>query len=373
MAQQLLELQKFILANPSDWKEKLQAKPYCLKIQEDDDLALFKYSQIDSDFSETICREARGVILERDTWKIVRFAFRKFFNLGEPHADKIDWESATATSKEDGSLISLYYYKGWQIATNGNLYAWNAPLGVAGFQTFEDLAMEALLKYNVDFHSLNKNYTYTFELCSPYNQIVCSYPDIQLFHTVTVDNRTLEEIDVEIGVPKPKFYNLNSKVEYEELVNSLPENTEGIVVRDKFGKRVKIKTKLYFELHRLVNNGHIDVEKALQLILENDYEELLVYYPNYTNFFSQVKDAYKNALDYIGEVRSWTTEWERENLLTATHEGFVNARKIFAAAVKDKPIPSLYFLAYDGKLKKFEDDLTAKKILSVFRNYFEGI
>lgn len=373
MAQQLLELQKFILANPSDWKEKLQAKPYCLKIQEDDDLALFKYSQIDSDFSETICCEARGVILERDTWKIVRFAFRKFFNLGEPHADKIDWESATATSKEDGSLISLYYYKGWQIATNGNLYAWNAPLGVAGFQTFEDLAMEALLKYNVDFRSLNKNYTYTFELCSPYNQIVCSYPDIQLFHTVTVDNRTLEEVDVEIGVPKPKFYNLNSKVEYEELVNSLPENTEGIVVRDKFGKRVKIKTKLYFELHRLVNNGHIDVEKALQLILENDYEELLAYYPNYTNFFSQVKDAYKNALDYIGEVRSWTTEWERKNLLTATHEGFVNARKIFAAAVKDKPIPSLYFLAYDGKLKKFEDDLTAKKILSVFRNYFEGI
>ena len=199
MAQQLLELQKFILANPSDWKEKLQAKPYCLKIQEDDDLALFKYSQIDSDFSETIYREARGDILERDTWKIVRFAFRKFFNLGEPHADKIDWESATATSKEDGSLISLYYYKGWQIATNGNLYAWNAPLGVAGFQTFEDLAMEALLKYNVDFRSLNKNYTYTFELCSPYNQIVCSYPDIQLFHTVTVDNRTLEEVDVEIN------------------------------------------------------------------------------------------------------------------------------------------------------------------------------
>lgn len=361
----MLELQKFILANPNDWKEKLQAEPYCLKIQEEEDLVLFKYSQIDSDFSKEICRESRGIILEKGTWKVVRFAFRKFFNLGESNADKIDWASATATSKEDGSLISLYFYKGWKIATNGNLSARNAPLGVAGLKTFEDLALKALMKYRVDFRELNPQYTYTFELCSPFNKIVCDYPEIQLFHTTTVDNKTLKEVETYIGVPKPKFYSLNSKEEYQELVNSLPENTEGIVVKDIFGNRVKIKTKLYFELHRLVNNGKLDVERALGLVMENDYEELLAYYPSYTDFFEKVKIAYYNALDYIDFVKDWVYEWEQ-------HHPFEN-RKAFALEVKTKPIPSLYFLAYEKRLDNYGTKLDAKKFLSVFRTYFKEI
>ena len=102
----MLNIQKFCAEN-ENWRELLKEAPYFLKIQESEEpgwenLVLFKYDQIHSDFSEPICRECRGLVLEKGTWKVVRAAFWKFFNLGESNADEIDWDSATATSKEDG-------------------------------------------------------------------------------------------------------------------------------------------------------------------------------------------------------------------------------------------------------------------------------
>ena len=105
----MLNLQKFIIKN-KDWKEKLSQKPYCLKISEKGNLILFKYNQIDSDFNEPIVNESRGIILEKNTWKVVAYAFDKFFNFGESYAAKIDWDSAVVEQKEDGSLIKVYFY-----------------------------------------------------------------------------------------------------------------------------------------------------------------------------------------------------------------------------------------------------------------------
>ena len=45
----MLNLQRFIFAH-ENWRELLAAKPYCIKIVEEGNLVLFKYSQIDSDF-----------------------------------------------------------------------------------------------------------------------------------------------------------------------------------------------------------------------------------------------------------------------------------------------------------------------------------
>ena len=78
----MLNLQRFIFAH-ENWRELLAAKPYCIKIVEEGNLVLFKYSQIDSDFFNPIVQECRGIILEKDTWRVVAYAFRKFGNFGE--------------------------------------------------------------------------------------------------------------------------------------------------------------------------------------------------------------------------------------------------------------------------------------------------
>ena len=78
----MLKIQEFIFNHPENWRELLSSPPYCLKISEDDGYVLFKYNQIESDFSEEICCEARGLIIDStDKFKVVRMAFKKFFNL----------------------------------------------------------------------------------------------------------------------------------------------------------------------------------------------------------------------------------------------------------------------------------------------------
>ena len=95
----MLEIVKFIKEH-DNWRELLSSDPYNLKIAEDDGFVILSYSQINSDFNEEICKEARGLILDmQNDFKVVRMAFKKFFNLGEGFASNIDWDSAVATEK----------------------------------------------------------------------------------------------------------------------------------------------------------------------------------------------------------------------------------------------------------------------------------
>ena len=86
-----------------NWKELLQEAPYFLDIKEEDGFTLLKYNQINSDFSQDIVKECRGIILDSNH-KIVCWPFSKFFNYGESNADEIDWSSARVQEKIDGCL-----------------------------------------------------------------------------------------------------------------------------------------------------------------------------------------------------------------------------------------------------------------------------
>ena len=88
----------------------LAGAPYHLKIQERDNLVLLKYSQIESDFNIKICRECRGIILDKRTWEPVCFPFTKFFNMGEPYDDTVDGK-LHVYQKIDGSLAKVCSWK----------------------------------------------------------------------------------------------------------------------------------------------------------------------------------------------------------------------------------------------------------------------
>ena len=77
-------LMNFIRDN-LNWRLLLTQPPYNLIIKEDSDFPnvyLFKYNQYDSDMSNPICKEARGIILEiiDISVKILCHSFDKFFN-----------------------------------------------------------------------------------------------------------------------------------------------------------------------------------------------------------------------------------------------------------------------------------------------------
>ena len=368
----MLKIQEFILAH-ENWRELLANAPYNLKISEDDGFVLFKYNQIASDFHEEICKEARGLILDtQDNFRVVRYAFKKFFNVDEGFAAQLDWDTAVATEKIDGSIMSVWFARGqWHLSTNGTIDAFKAELnGVGPYKNFGEL-FESVLPLST-FANYNKHRCWTFELVSPYNKVVIDYPETKVYLLSIRDMDSLEELGLDAvemladanGLAVPERYDLNNEADYRKVVEQMPEGHEGIVVRDVNGERVKIKTLLYFEMHRAKNNGVITLERIVDLIRANDHYEFLSYFPEYQSIFDDVKRQIDHSEVVLEKVRQDVAEWKNNNKDVCEQDARM-ARKWFAQDLGKKG--PLYFAEYDGKLANAVDSLETKKFISLFK------
>ena len=375
----MLKIQDFIMQH-EDWRERLSTAPYNLKIQEDDGFVLFKYNQIESDFHEEICREARGLILDmQDNFRVVRYAFKKFFNVDEPFAAHIDWYSAVATEKIDGSIMSVWYARGkWHLSTNGTIDAFKAELNSIGpYKTFGEL-FESVLPLSTFVGNRYEPYCLTFELVSPYNKVVIDYPKTKVYllsarNMLSEDlheTPAVETVAEELNVARPKLWVLEDEKEYRELVASMPEGHEGIVVQDKNYERVKIKTLLYFQLHRIANNGKMTLERIIDLINANDTDEFLAYFPEYNETFADVRGRIARCWEDVKTIQCEALALR--GLLENTYSQKV-ARKQFAQTVADKPEKALYFIAYDGDLKKRVESYTTPQFIRAFSHVFKDL
>ena len=108
----MLKIQEFI-SKHKNWERMLSEKPYCLKISRDCGVVGFMYNMLESDFSEKIVQEARGLWLYEDTFEVACHSFDKFFNYGEEHAAKLDWDTVEVQEKIDGSLMKLWFNWVW--------------------------------------------------------------------------------------------------------------------------------------------------------------------------------------------------------------------------------------------------------------------
>ena len=334
-----LELQKFIKAN-DNWKDLLRNPPYNISVRENNKLILLKYSQINSDFTLPIVRECRGIIVD-NSGKVVCYPFDKFFNLHEPFADEIDWESAKVQEKLDGSIIKLFFYEDeWRLATNGTIDAYQAYLtldeellNTLPYKTYGELFDVAKHIQGLDYNILDKKYTYIFELVSPYTRVVVPYATTKIYHIGTRNNITFEELTIDIGIEHPQEYYFKDARDCIKMCASLMDDKEGYVVVDKYYKRVKIKNPKYVIYHAIKNNGVITPKSFINYIRENEIMELLCYFPE----FKVEIDKYKRCIeDFINYLRKETSILRNMTFDT---------QKDFALYIKDK-IGSGYFFSW---------------------------
>lgn len=371
----MLNIQKFIHSHPNDWEALLSAAPYSLKIKRspfaNGRYVMFNYNMIESDNYDPTVAEARGLVLDSENdFKIVRKGFNRFFNYGESPAAKIDWSTADATIKEDGTLIFLSYYDGrWMLGTRQNFDLREAEMSDALYPTFFDLFQDVVHKHYPKFAlggMLGQNCTWCFELCSRFNRIVIDYPEPKLFLLAKFDNYMGNEfpqhlVDADaryMGCDRPKYYKMSSVDDYSELVEGFGVQHEGIVVRDANGQRIKMKSKLYFQLHKQMSNGAMDVEAMVGLIRKGEDAEFLSYFPNYKEKFDDVRLRVNAAL-------------MRAKFIKRCAEGEINKehldRRTFALRHKDEPQSMLWFKAYDGKLTDdFIAGISDEKFMQMF-------
>jgi len=110
------------------------------------------------------------------------------------------------------------------------------------------------------------------------------------------------------------------------------------VVKDKYYKRVKVKSPAYVAVSRLIT-GFND-RRVLDLLLTNETEEFLTYFPEYKSFVDSVRmkfDALNDYLENIIETRIINNQFE--------------TRKEFAAIAVGTICPEFFFTYYDKKVK----------------------
>lgn len=352
----MLALQEF-LKNTPNWEELLKDR-YGVNYKRHPrfpELVQFTYDQIRGEFSEQLVRESRGVILsEKENWKtIARFA-DKFFNHGEGLAKEIDWSTAEALEKRDGSLVLLYPYSGeWHVATKGSPDA-SGLVGHYNF-TFAELFWKTFnwqgLKPPED-----TNLSLAFELTSFYNRIVVPYKDA----SVTLIGARDLSLDVELYIeafygiyPVVKSWPLNTIESILEAVRSLnPLEQEGYVVIDRSFNRIKVKNPGYVALHNM-KDGY-GPRRIVELIRTAEVDEFTAVFPEFRDEILRVKVTYDKLIQEVEETYQRIKD--------------IPVRKDFALEATKTRFPAVLFSLYSGKspsAKSFFSQVSIQSLMSL--------
>jgi hypothetical protein len=270
------------------------------------ELYSLKYDQIESPMGDPVVQECRGLILNKeDNWNVVAFPFAKFFNSLEPHAAKIDWSTAEIQEKLDGSCLYLWYYKGeWQVSTTGSPAAegqvndFGMTFAELFWKTFKDQGLKT------KFYDDNHDYTFMFELCTPYNRVVVEHKGCMLHPLGLRHNKTFREYKGNIpgeesaAFPFPKTYPLNSLEACLEAAKHLnPLQNEGYVVCDASFNRIKIKSPAYVALHHAKDT--LSKKHMALIIRTGEYSEFslaLDSFPELRKVFYELFETYNQVI-----------------------------------------------------------------------------
>lgn len=273
------------------------------------DLNLFKYNQIESDYSIRAVQEARGLILDSsDDWNIVCYTFHKFFNMQEGFAHPLDWNTVRVYQKLDGSIIQMYHFRGaWHFATSGTIDGMTET--TSGLKLFSELATETVQKcYGLtrdEFTSrFDQDYCYAFELCTPFNIVITQHKSYSLNLLGLRNKRTLQEEPIEQDkfdwLRRPKAYPLRDIAEIQKTFESMTWEEEGYIFCDAGFNRQKCKNPAYVSVHHLKSG--LGPQYIMDVIKDNELSEFTVYFAERSEEAYELKRLYDELNATLQEV-----------------------------------------------------------------------
>ena len=248
------------------------------------------------------------------------------------------------------SLMVLYYYDNqWQVQSSGTA---DGSGEVYGFNfSFAQLFWRV-------WHQLNYNlpketdYCFSFELLSPYNRIVVKQNENNLVLHGVRNIRTLQEEKPEKWAEKYGF-NLAQTfplTNWQDIIKAAeklePLEAEGYVICDAKFNRIKVKSPQYVAWAHF--RSSFSTRKMLQIILNNEGDEFLNYYPEWTKLYNNIYEKY---LQLIEEIE-----------ITYNEHKSIPVQKDFALAVKHLPYSGILFALRGGKYHSIKAALAKTSI-----------
>lgn len=357
----MLKVQEYLQSNSLE----LLAERFDIRYKIEDDCIILNYTQFVSDKFNPIVQECRGLILSKDYKTVLCKPFNRFFNYGEnPEVDdSFNFEKSNIREKIDGSLINIWwnpYKEKWICSTRGNAYIED--------EKFVRNIKASLKNYTLSdiFPSEMKDCTFCFELVSPETQVITYYPEPAMYFLAIFKNSTGEELDRKCFVDKynifktPKEYYFLDLEAIRNLIVDLNEDDEGFVVQDNTGTRIKIKNPRYVALHRMRNNGVLSNDKIIDLVINGEDSEYLVYFPMDNIYIQVYKDAYNKLKELTEE--SWNMYKHIED------------KKEFALSIQNEKYKSFLFAYKNGKsFEEFFKQLSTKSKMFLLDQLKEDI
>lgn len=314
----------------------------------EDGRVILNYNMLESPKTDPITIGCRSLTIS-ERGELIARGFDRFFNCNEALdiTNKFDWENPiTAYDKIDGSFIKIFYWNGWKIQTRNSFGDAEVQVVENGVYKGCGYSWSDLVKQGLSdsfFSDASTNYTFIFELTSPYNKVVQTHNEVSVWLLTIfngLDELSDDEIDTigrELGLKRPARHTFYSMAEVKNYISkeaSHDKTFEGVVLKDVNGLRLKVKSEAYVALHRLFDNGNVILDKNIvPLILDGEIEEVLSYFPHIKERVTSLKSKIE---EYKREVDDHWYVYSDEK-----------SRKKFAQAVKDCRWNSLLFLAYE--------------------------
>jgi len=203
-------------------------------------------------------------------------------------------ESCVVDEFIDGTMINVFYdreVESWVIATRSIV---GAKCTFYSSKTFHDMFHET----NINYEELNKNYTYSFVLQHPENQIVTPVTEPRLFLIAVyqITENTVYEVHSSnhciTSYLTPSTYTFSSYTDAEQFVQKQPYGFKGLMIKYN-GERTKIRNIAYETVKKLRGNSCNSLYTYLMIRSTPDQIEYEKYFPDHTF------KTYEEQLNYL--------------------------------------------------------------------------
>ncbi len=278
--------------------ETLTTDPFFLKIKKDKETNTFLITHTKKTPLDHFTRQCFGIIADMTTLHIISKAFDKMWEITGKHTEEeihqliashefFKTDSITTEEAIDGTLIRLFYHNGqWKKATKNCMDAYKAYWNNS--KSFGEMFDECAHNHNFNYDNLDISFCYSFVIQHTENRIIVPYNENRLVHLTTLDVINNDEVDYDIGIPKPRVFHFNNIHDiFYSLINA-PWTFQGYVLINAEGDRLKIENPNYTYVKDLKGNNTNLRMRILQLLHNRQKYEFLKYFPEHRELVQNV-------------------------------------------------------------------------------------
>ena len=360
--------------NFEETKHILETKKLCIK--EYGNLFIVKYDKSVCDMNDSDVKKCRGIILEKNTNKLVC--------VPPPKSEKVEIFNNVSIEKTmyeefiEGTMINIFKYDGQvYMATRSCI---DALCNFYSNKTFNALFSEVIELSK--FNSIDDNMNLSFVLQHPENTIVTQYekPEITLVYGVTINDekvinynlqhlkQILKDKDTDLDFKIPNQYKVNSHIEVYDILNSMNHINPGVILKNiEYNYlRSKIWNQHYSYVRKLKGNSASKKYMYLELRKNNAIKEYLNYFPDDSEQFEIYRlELYDTTNKLFNFYQNWKVrknsdgkhkyqkvteiDYEYRPLCIDLHEAFKKTKQITDKRavinyIKNLPVAKLLFV-----------------------------